>query len=57
MLLEQHFYVWLFKVANCSFFEMDGQAAESGGLTSENDSALSKDENYQFDENMQVFKS
>ena len=36
---------------------MDGQAAESGGLTSENDSGLSKDENYQFDENMQVFKS
>ena len=35
----------------------NGQAAESGGLTSENDSALSKDENYQFDENMQVFKS
>lgn len=36
---------------------MDGKAAESGGLTSENDSALLKDENYQFDENMQVFKS
>ena len=35
---------------------MDGQAAESG-LTSENDSALLKDENYQFDENMQVFRS